>query len=168
MKLLFKILERFFGRKVICDGGGLRIRLDTYAIVILGCSRRRGFPQNYRWQNGKQYKGKPKRGQSALARRVRQGCTSPPPPLHHSNMGWLRNSIIQILQTWNCDKIILNFAKLEENFTKHKIKNFGKISRNYENEIFLQPPYSYTICCLLLTLPSRLLKDSSLRHGNAT
>ena len=31
----------------------------------------------------------------------------------------------------------------------------------------LQPPYSYTICPLLLTLPSCLLKDSSLRRSNA-
>ena len=31
-----------------------------------------------------------------------------------------------------------------------------------------QPNNSYTICCLLLTLPSRLLEDSSMRRGNVT
>ena len=52
-----------------------------------------------RWQNGKQYKGKANSQQSALARRVRQGCTGQPPPsLHwvHSHIGWLRNSIVKI------------------------------------------------------------------------
>ena len=32
----------------------------------------------------------------------------------------------------------------------------------------LQPPFSYSICLLLLTLPSRLLEDSSMLRGNAT
>ena len=35
-------------------------------------------------QNGKQYKGKPNRVQSALARRMRQGCSGPPTPPHSS------------------------------------------------------------------------------------
>ena len=39
-------------------------------------------------------------------------------------------------ETLNVDKIILNFAKFEENFGTHKIKNFAKISRNYENQNF--------------------------------
>ena len=40
--------------------------------------------------------------------------------------------------SWNFAKIkiIFNFAKLEENFAKHKIKDFLKIARNYENENF--------------------------------
>ena len=59
----------------------------------------------------------------------------------------------------NFDKIIFNFVKLEENFAKHKIKIFAKI---------WQQPYSYTICRLLLTLPFRLLEDSSMQRGNAT
>ena len=37
--------------------------------------------QNYKWHNGKQYKGKRNMVQSALAQRMRQGCTGPPPPL---------------------------------------------------------------------------------------
>ena len=39
------------------------------------------YTQNYKWQNGKQYKGKTNSWQSALARRVRQGCTGPCPSL---------------------------------------------------------------------------------------
>ena len=81
--------------------------------------------------------------QSVLAWRMRQGCAAPPP-------------LTPLLLTI---KLILNFAKLEENFAIHEIKNFAKIS---------QPPYSYTICRLLLTLPSRLLEDASMRRGNAT
>ena len=34
------------------------------------------------------------------------------------------------------NKIIFNLAKLEKNLAKHEIKNFAKISRNYENENF--------------------------------
>ena len=33
-------------------------------------------------------------------------------------------------------KLIFNFAKLDNNLAKHEIKNFAKISRNYENENF--------------------------------
>ena len=52
-------------------------------------------------------------------------------------------------------------TKLEENLAKRKIKNFVKTK-------LLQQPYSYTIFLLLLTLPSRLLEDSSMPRGNAT
>ena len=120
--------------------------------------------------------------QSALARRVRQGCTGP--PLTPLLQGWLQNfrfnnfmlhkSFLKFrkIQNYlskfcflrNFDKIILNFAKFEENITEHKIKKFRKITKTK----ILQPPYSYTICCLLLTLPSRLLEDSSMRRSNAT
>ena len=37
-------------------------------------------PHNYRWQNGKQYNRKTNCAQSALARKVRQGCSGPPLP----------------------------------------------------------------------------------------
>ena len=40
--------------------------------------------QNYNRQNGEQYKGKPNMVQSALVRRMRQGCTGPPPHPHSS------------------------------------------------------------------------------------
>ena len=73
------------------------------------------------------------RGQSALERRVPQGCTGLPPPSLYSYKGWLQNSIVKILQTQNCDKIIFNFAKLEENFMKHEIKNFAIFLQNYKN-----------------------------------
>ena len=33
-----------------------------------------------------------------------------------------------------------NFTKFEKNFTKHEIKNFAKISRNYKNENFRSHP----------------------------
>ena len=35
-------------------------------------------------------------------------------------------------------KIYFRFAKLKENFAKHEIKNFVKISRNYKNEVLQQ------------------------------
>ena len=87
--------------------------------------------QNYKWQNGKRYKGKPNRVQSALAQRMRQGCTGPPPPPH----------------------FVFVISRKFRVITKTKIS---------------QQPYSYTICHLLLTLPFRLLADSSMRRGNAT
>ena len=76
------------------------------------------------------------RGQSALAWRVRQGGTGPAPPLLHSYIGWLQNSIVKISRKEIFDIIILIFAKFEENVAKHEIKNFEKISQHYENKIF--------------------------------
>ena len=57
----------------------------------------------------------------------------------------------------NFDKIILKSTKLK------MLRKFRKIMKTK----ILQPP-SYTICRLLLTLPSCLLEDSSMRCGNAT
>ena len=36
-------------------------------------------------------------------------------------------------------KIILIFAKFEENLAEHEIKNFMKISQNYKNKVSKQP-----------------------------
>ena len=150
-------------------------------------------PQNYRWQNGKQYNSKTNSTQSALARRECQGCTGPPPPSLHSYIGSLQKFLVFVISRNVCKKfyfvfreIFLKFrkvqnyfvkiscfakfkiilskfcvTKLEENLAKRKIKNFVKTK-------LLQQPYSYTIFLLLLTLPSRLLEDSSMPRGNAT
>ena len=89
--------------------------------------------QTYRKQNGKQYNRKTNSAQSALARRVRQGSTGPPPLHSTPNIGRVQNFCFRISQNspWisqnsklfvkiSCfakfDKIILNFAKFEENF----------------------------------------------------
>ena len=54
---------------------------------------------DYKWQNGKQCKRKTNTVQSALARRMRQGCTGPPPPVSlHSYIGWLIDEL--------CDSVI--------------------------------------------------------------
>ena len=76
------------------------------------------------------------REQSALARRVRQGSTAPPPltPLLH------RVAAKQFRITQNFDKTILNFVKFKENSTKHEIKNLTKIKQNYENGHFCSHP----------------------------
>ena len=81
------------------------------------------FKQNFR----KQYNRKMNSAQSALARRV-----------------------LKFRVSRNFDKIILNFAKFEENFAKHEIKIFAKFGEITKTNI-LQPPYSYsyTICRLL-------------------
>ena len=47
-----------------------------------------------------------------------------------------------------------NLIKFEENFAKHEINYFAKISRNYEKQKFPQQPCSYTICGLLHKLTS--------------
>ena len=64
--------------------------------------------QNYKWQNGKRYKGKPNRVQSALAQRILQGCTQctgpTPPPSPNSWIGLLQNFVL------------CNFAKFSRNF----------------------------------------------------
>ena len=52
-------------------------------------------------------------------------------------------------ETQNFDKIILNFTKFKENFTKHEIKNLAKFFWKLRKQKFSQPPYSYTICRLL-------------------
>ena len=96
--------------------------------------------QNYKWQNGKRYKGKPNRVQSALARRMRQGCTGPPPPLtpvlhrvaaklrfcnlakfscftkFSSNFAKIKIILSKFCVSQKFDKIIFNFAKFEEKF----------------------------------------------------
>ena len=58
-----------------------------------------------------------------------QGSMGRAPPLLflHSDIGWLRNSIVKFLETQNFDEIILNFAKFEENFVPHEIKYFAKL-----------------------------------------
>ena len=43
-------------------------------------------------------------------------------------------------ETRNFDKIILNFMKFEENFAKHKIKNFAKFREITKTKIS-QSPY---------------------------
>ena len=53
-----------------------------------------------------------------------------------SNFAKFKIILSTFCKTWNFDKIILNFAKLLENFVSHEIKNFVKISWNYENEKF--------------------------------
>ena len=110
-------------------------------------------------QNGKLYKGKPNMVQSALARRVRQGCTGPPPPPHSTpakgcceisffvisrnfhksfnlvfskfslNLAKIKIILSKFCVSRNFEEIIFNFAKLEGNFTKHKIKNFAKLRK---------------------------------------
>ena len=87
--------------------------------------------------------------QSALARRMRQGCTGPPPPSLHSYIGWPRNfsfcnfakvlCFAQFSSNFAKFKIILskccvlqNFDKysnfeFQENFVKHEIKHFAKL-----------------------------------------
>ena len=78
--------------------------------------------QNYKWQNGKRYKGKPNRVQSALARRMRQCCTgSPPPPSLQSCIELLRKFIFVI--SWNFDKIF--------NFVFHEIFLKFRENQNY-------------------------------------
>ena len=60
------------------------------------------YPQNYKRQNEKRYKGKPNRVQSALARRIRQSCTGPPlPPSLNSCIGLLQNFVFVILQNFH-------------------------------------------------------------------
>ena len=90
---------------------------------------------------------------------MHQGCTGPPPPhsspaaenvrfcnfakfiiLCFANFSSKFTKIKIILSKFrvslNFDKIIFNFAKFKENLGKHEIKNFAKISRNYENKNF--------------------------------
>ena len=108
-------------------------------------------------------KGSRKRVQFALARRVRQGCSLPPPPSLQSCIGLLQNFVFEFRKIFtkfliscsakfflnfakikiilskfrvlqNFNKIIFNFAKLEENFTKLKISQL--FFRNCENKYF--------------------------------
>ena len=58
-----------------------------------------------------------------------------------SNFTKLKKFLSKFCETQNFDKIIFIFEKFEENFAKHEIKNFLKISRNYKNEV-LQQPYA--------------------------
>ena len=53
-----------------------------------------------------------------------------------SNFAKFKIILSKFCNTRNFDKIILNCAKFKENFAKHKIKNFAKILRNYENKNF--------------------------------
>ena len=53
-----------------------------------------------------------------------------------SNFAKIKIILSKFCVSRNFDKIIFNFAKLEENFAKHESKNFAKISRNYKNENF--------------------------------
>ena len=80
------------------------------AFVYMYCT-----PQNYRLQNGKQYNSY-NSAQSALARRVRQGCTGSPPPHYSPTPG-------------GCDaKFSLNFAKFKIILSKFRVsQNFEKI-----------------------------------------
>ena len=129
--------------------------------TLLGWTAPKNIYYNHRIikrQNGKRYKGKPNMVQSALARRIRQGCTGPtPPPSPNSCIGLLRNFVCAISRNFheifnfvfakcslnfvknkiilskfcvlrNFDKIIFNLAKLKKNLAKHEIKNFAKIS----------------------------------------
>ena len=76
-----------------------------------------------------------KSGQSALGRRVRQGCTGPPPPPHSTpTKGGCKTALSKFRKTRNCDKIILNFPKLEENFAKlaECVGGYGPATSNYK------------------------------------
>ena len=95
-------------------------------------------------QNGKRYKGKPNMAQSALARRIRQGCCEISFCVISRNFHKIFNFVfakfssnfakIKIILSKFCvsrnfDKIIFNFAKLEENLAKHAIKIFAKLRK---------------------------------------
>ena len=56
-----------------------------------------------------------------------------------SNFAKLKIILSEFCETQNVDKIILIFAKLEEIFATHEIKNFVKILWNYKNEVSQQP-----------------------------
>ena len=90
------------------------------------------YPQNYKRQNGKRYKGRPNMVQSSLARSMRQGCTGPPPPLTpvlHRVAAKIKIIVSKFCVPRNFDQIIFTFAKLEENFSKNGIKNFAKLRK---------------------------------------
>ena len=80
------------------------------------------------------YKGKPDRVQSALARRMRQGCTSPPPPLLQSCIGLLRDIVFVILRNFHeifnlvFREIFLEFRENQNYFAK--ISCFAKFWQN--------------------------------------
>ena len=95
--------------------------------------------QNYKWQNGKECKGKMNWAKSALARRL-------------PYIEWLKNSIVKISRNTNFWRNYFEFRKVlwfEENFVKHKIKHFAKLRKRK----FLQPTYSYTIWLLYRPAP---------------
>ena len=136
-----------------------------------------------RWQNGKQYKGKANSQQSALARRVRQGCTGrPPPSLHwvHSHIGWLRNSIVKISLNTKLWQNYLNITKLEENYAKHEIKNFAatlllhnlpsakrffiEARQCYLEMRMIQQPYFSILSSIILWLNQSLKKIHSSKY----
>ena len=68
----------------------------------------------------------------------------------------LARRVLKFRVSRNCDKIILNFAKFEENFAKHEIKIFAKIWQNYKNRHF-----AATILLLLHNLPSAVCYSPS-------
>ena len=72
-----------------------------------------------------------------------QGGTCRPPLTPHSpppsssstpTSGGCETALYKVREKQNFDKIILNFAKFQENFTKHEIKYFANISRDYKNK----------------------------------
>ena len=92
--------------------------------------------QNYRWQNGKQYKGKTNSGQSALAQRVRQSCTGwpPPTPLLH------RVAVKQHYQNFVEREIVTKLFWILQNWRKIVWNTKLKMLWNHKKQIFLQPP----------------------------
>ena len=74
----------------------------------------------------------------------------------------IKNYFVKISCSAKFWQNILNFAKFEVNFAKHKIKNFGKISWNYENK-------NFAATLLLHNLPSAThpLLPSVRRFSNA-
>ena len=118
--------------------------------------------------------------QSALARRMRQGCTSPPPFSLLHTVGWLQNfcfhNFTKFLRNLNSLLFIIiiyyfnyqnyffkilcfpkfwqnnfNFAKFEENFAKREIKNLAK----HEIKIFVKlQKQNFAATLLLLNLAS--------------
>ena len=106
-----------------------------------------------------------------------------PPPSLHSYVGWLQKfrfcnfakiliscftkKFLKFRKIQNYfDKKILNFANFEGNFTKYKINKFSKNFANLQKQKFRSHPVPTP--AQLLTLPSRLLEDSSMRRGNAS
>ena len=101
-------------------------------------------PQNYRWQNGKQYIGKTNRGQSALVLGA-PGLYRPAPPSLHSYIGLLQNSIDKILWNTKFQQNYLEFREIGGKFCETQNKNFCENFVKLRKQIFLQLPYSYTI-----------------------
>ena len=110
--LTFYFVYFFFSKSVF----------DSFYLFLFGVFWT--HPQNYKWQNGKQYKGKPNRVQPVLARRMCQGCTGPPPPL------------TPVLHRVAAKFRFCNFGKFQQNFYFCVSRNFPRISQ--KSKLFCQ------------------------------